>query len=188
MASGQRYEGVAEVLEAVGAQAGAAEAHGMLTGMLTGAEDTSQARWIAEVLADTEPRGEAARACLETLALLYDETATALADDAMGFEPLLPAEEEPLAERTRALAGWCSGFLFGLGRTEPGSDSDLPGEVREYLADMAEISRIAAEPDEEEDDEGSFTELMEYVRVGVLLCREHMGQATGIQTGEAGEA
>ncbi|MFP4648366.1 MAG: UPF0149 family protein [Halorhodospira sp.] len=183
MASGQRYAEVTEVLEAVGAQMGAAEAHGMLAGMLTGADDTSQARWIAEVLADTEPRGEAARSCLEMLALLYDETSTALADDAMGFEPMLPAEEEPLTERTRALASWCSGFLFGLGRTEPGADSELPAEVREYLTDMAEIARVAAEPAEDEDDEGSFTELIEYVRIGVLLCRESMGHPS-IETGE----
>ncbi len=178
MASGQRYADVAEVLEAVGAHAGAAEAHGMLTGMLTGAEEPTQAQWIAEVLADTEPRGEAARACLEMLSMLYDETVTELADDSMGFLPLLPSEEdEALAERSRALAGWCGGFLFGLGRTEPGSDSDLPAEVREYLTDMAEISRVAAEPDEEEEDEDAYTELVEYVRVGVLLCREHMGHS-----------
>jgi len=62
----------------------------MLTGMLTGAEEPSQAHWIAEVLADTEPRGEAARACLEMLSLLYDETVTELADDSMGFLPLAP--------------------------------------------------------------------------------------------------
>jgi len=47
--------------------------------------------------------------------------------------------------------------------------------VREYLADMAEISRVAAEPDDEEADEDAYTELVEYIRVGVLLCREHMG-------------
>ncbi|ABM61959.1 UPF0149 family protein [Halorhodospira halophila] len=175
MASGQRYQGVAEVLEAVGTPVGAAEAHGMLTGMLSGTGDAGQAHWIAEVLADTEPRGEAARACLETLTLLYDETATELADDAMGFAPLLPAEDEPFGDRVRALAAWSSGFLFGLGRTEPGEDTDLPAEVREFLSDLAEISRVAAEPAEDEDDEASYTELLEYIRVGVLLCREHMG-------------
>ncbi len=183
MASGQHYDSVAEVLEAVGAPVTAAEAHGMLTGMFTGAEDTSQARWIAEVLADTEPRGAAARACLETLAMLYDETAAELADDATGFQPLLPDDDErPLTERTRALASWCSGFLFGLGRTEPGSDADLPAEVREYLSDIAEIGRVAAEPSEEEDDEDAYNELLEYTRVGVLLCREHMGRPVSSST------
>ena len=147
----------------------------MLTGMLTGQEETSQARWIAEVLADTQPRGEEARACLETLALLYDETASELADDAMGFSPLVPSEDQPLPDRARAIAAWCGGFLFGLGRTEPGSDAQLPAEVREFLNDAAEISRVAAEPADDEDDEGAYTELVEYIRVGVLLCREHMG-------------
>ncbi|MBK1727494.1 UPF0149 family protein [Halorhodospira neutriphila] len=178
MSGGERYDGIAEALEAVGAHTGAAEAHGMLTGMLTGASDTSQARWIAEVLADTEPRGEAARACLETLALLYDETAAALADEELTFEPLLPTEEAALPERARALAGWCGGFLFGIGYTEPGEDASLPSQVREALTDLAEIARVAAEPEEGEEDEEAYAELLEYVRVAVLLCREHLSHPT----------
>lgn len=170
----ERYQSIEESLQDIGAHVGAAQSHGMLCGMLTGAEDTSQARWIAEVLADTEPRGEPARACLEMLTILYDETAAGLADDNFYFHPMLPAEQAPLTERSRALAGWCEGFLFGLGRSEPGSDSALPVDVREVLTDMGEIARVAAEPDEAEDGEESYAELVEYVRVAVLLCREHL--------------
>lgn len=170
----ERYESVEESLQAVGAHISAAESHGILCGMLTGAEDTSQARWIAEVLADTEPRGESARACLEILTILYDETAAGLADEGFEFHPMLPSEDAPLTERSRALAAWCGGFLFGLGRSEPGNDASLPANVREVLNDMAEIARLAAEPDEQEDDEEAYTELVEYVRVAVLLCRENM--------------
>ncbi|BAU56709.1 YecA family protein [Halorhodospira halochloris] len=170
----ERYDSVEESLQAVGAHVGAAESHGMLCGVLTGAQDTSQARWIADVLADTEPRGEAARACLEMLTILYDETAAGLADENFEFHPMLPGEHSSLPERSRALAAWCSGFLFGIGRSEPGSDSTLPANVREVLHDLSEIARVAAQPDDEEDDEESYAELVEYVRVAVLLCREHL--------------
>lgn len=181
----ERYAGVEEALREVGAHVGAAEGHGMLCGMLTATDDTSQAHWIAEVLADTQPRGETARHCLETLTLVYDETAAGLADAQFEFQPMLPGEESSLAERSQALAGWCSGFLFGLGYNQPGSDdASLPANVREALNDMAEIARVAAQPDEDEDDEDAYTELVEYIRVAVLLCREHLNpgsvQSSGV--------
>ncbi len=171
---GERYDSVTEILESVGAHMDAAESHGTLCGMLSGPKGAERAEWMAEVLADTEPRGEAARACLEALSMLFDETASWLADDSFGFDPLLPEDEVPLPVRARALAGWCQGFLYGLARTGPDADADLPPESREALSDMAEIARVAAAPDEDEDDEESYAELVEYVRVAVMLYREHV--------------
>lgn len=172
--TGTHHETVQDVLDGVGAEVGAAESHGMLCGMLSGPRDADRARWIAEVLADTEPKGEAARACLETLSLMYDETTAAFAEENFEFAPLLPDEEADLVSRTRAMGEWCRGFLFGVGYTQPGADSALPAEVREALSDLAEIARVASRPDEEEDDEEAYTEVLEYVRVAVLLCREHL--------------
>lgn len=171
------HETTQGVLEAVDAGMGAGEAHGMLCGMLSGPGSVDRAHWIAEVLAESEPRGEAARACLETLSLLYDETVTALGEEDFQLEPLVPDDTHPLAERTRALAAWCRGFLFGIGYTEPGRSADLPAEVREALADLSEIARVASEPDEAEDDEDAWSEVHEYVRVAALLCREHLAGA-----------
>lgn len=170
---GERYDSVTEILESIGARMDAAESHGTLCGMLSAPKGAEPAHWIAEVLEGAEPRGEAARACLEALSMLYDETAAWLTDDAFGFEPLLPEDSAPLPARARALAAWCQGFLYGLARGEPGYDAELPAEAREALSDLAEIARVAAAPDEDEDDEEAYTELVEYIRVAVMLYREH---------------
>lgn len=181
------YAPVEEALAAVEARLGAAEAHGRLCGMLTASGmQTECARWIAEVLEDTAPRGDAAKACLSVLSELYASTRDALDDPELGFRLLLPAETEPLAVRATALGAWCEGYLLGLGvgglQMEPG----MPGEVAEVLRDLGEISQVESDPEADEENEYAYEELVEYVRMGVLLIREHkhgfepaQGQAGG---------
>ncbi|MBK1733730.1 hypothetical protein CKO15_00215 [Halorhodospira abdelmalekii] len=179
MAWQERYEATTEVLTAVGGCVGAAESHGMLCGMLATGKEVTQADWIAEVLRNTQPHGTEARACLETLTLLYDETATGLAAEDFDFQLVLPADGAPLSDRTQALASWCNGFLFGLGRNRPDREEAVwPREVHEALGDMAEIARLTGEPtaavEVDEEEEEAYTELVEYVRIAVLLCREQL--------------
>ncbi len=84
----------------------------------------------------------------------------------MEFAPLLPDDDEPLAERATALAQWCQGFLYGLGTGRLNSIDELPGEVGEIVHDLTEISRATpGEEDPTEDDEQAYAELVEFVRV-----------------------
>jgi uncharacterized protein len=157
-----------------------AEAHGTLCGLLSaGAEDMPDA-WIQNTLADTEDysfggRGDAAT-LLETL---HIATVAALADDDMAFHLLLPADEVSLEARAAALGAWCSGFLYGLAARGLRPTEALPEELREILADFAEIGRAGvAEEEAEEAGEQAFVELVEYVRVAVQIVH-HECQAPG---------
>ena len=172
MSETDQYNRLSAALAEVGAETSAAEAQGMLCGMLSTPAEVDQARWIAEVLANTEPKGEPARTCLELLTELYDSTRRGFGDDDMSFTPLLPDDEAALAERAGALGAWCEGYIFGLGLGGLSSRSELPREAGEVVNDFSEIARVDTESDMGDEGEAAYTELVEYVRTGALLVRE----------------
>lgn len=159
-------------LQEVGSGVEAAEAHGCLCGALCVEHVFPAAEWAAEVLPDNVDEA-VARPIVDLLADLRDETLALLAGDDMDFQPLLPLDTEPLDARVRALAVWCSGFLYGLGRS--GALDRLPGDLDEILRDFSEISRAAAASDESGDEaERDYMELMEFVRASVQLSFEEL--------------
>lgn len=154
--------------------ADAAEAHGTLAGCLCGASGYRFEDWLKEIL----PEGRATGAATRHLRELYDATVTALIQPDMEFTPQLPDDEAPLEERTAALAHWCQGFLYGLGAGSIPDASELPGEVGEVVRDFIEISHAAVDAESgEESNENAYTELVEFVRVGVQLLFEELASA-----------
>ncbi|HET8700047.1 MAG TPA: UPF0149 family protein, partial [Nitrococcus sp.] len=125
------YEPLEQALAALEATSGAAAAHGRLCGMLSVSESADRARWIADVLEDTAPRGAAAKACLVLLSRLYEETREAMADPEFSLRVLLPSDAEPLAVRTAALGAWSEGYLSGLAVGGLTDEIGSAGEIRE---------------------------------------------------------
>lgn len=161
-----------------------AEAHGTLAGSLCTAVTYRFEDWLSEIFPDG--RAQAAGA-LATLQDIYAQTAESLVSVECGFELLLPEDEQPIDARTAALAQWCQGFLYGLGSRVIQDATSLPGEVGEVVRDLSEITRAAVDDqDDVETNENAFTELVEFVRVGVQLVfaelepvRGHSGLADG---------
>ncbi|MDZ7809097.1 MAG: YecA family protein [Arhodomonas sp.] len=183
MADTELYQQLDDALAAVDSDTSAAEAHGVLCGMLSGPEEPDRARWIAQVLEYAHARGDAARACLELLTQLFTDTTEEMADEELRFRPLLPSEEAPIGERSAALGRWCEGYLLGLPMGGLAGSEHRPREVDEVLRDFGEIARIEDDPDPDEDNEAAYAELVEYVRMGALLVQEH---ATASQRQPAG--
>lgn len=179
MTDADRYRALQTGLAEVAAEKTAPEAHGMLCGMLSTPGETEQARWIAEVLANTAPKGEPAERLLRALTDVFESTRTALGDGNLTFAPLLPPDDAPLTERATALGEWCEGFLFGLGLGGLTSRASLPSEAGEVVSDFGEIARVDAEADLGEAGESAYAELTEYVRMGALLVRENLVAAPG---------
>lgn len=150
--------------------ADAAEAHGLLCGALCthdryGAED-----WLADLAAERRTAVPAADAAL---ARLPGQAREALGSADFEFQPLLPADDVPLADRVAALAGWCGGFLYGFGTGSPDPATVAAGEVGEYLRDLADIAQARLEPGRsDEAGEGDLFELVEFVRAGAQLAYE----------------
>lgn len=149
----------------------AAEAHGTLVGALCAAR-CSLDDWLAEILPDGRPGQHAA----DPLREVFDATQGALLEGALAFQPLLPADDAPIGDRTSALGEWCQGFLYGLGAGAAVPDvSALQGEAAEVLRDMTEITHVDVDPaDGPETNEAAYAELVEFVRVGVQLLYEHL--------------
>lgn len=173
-----------------------AECHGVLCGLICRNSSVSHADYLAQ-LATLQLITEPDKALSELFADAHISTSQQLADMDMGFNLWLPDDDQPLHERTDALAQWCTGLLAGLGLG--GELPVLSQEATEALHDIRQIAKAAypqvgmtdaereqvlemeisfdEEPDEEvEDDENALMEIVEYARVVTLmLCEEMRG-------------
>jgi uncharacterized protein YgfB (UPF0149 family) len=165
------YDQIQQLLVQERSLAEAAEAHGTLTGCLCAASGYRLQDWLREIL----PEGRAAPETTAALEELFTATVGALVQPDMEFEPLLPADEQPIDVRTAALAQWCQGFLYGLGAGALADVSDLAGDAGEVVRDFIEISRAGVDASQgEESNEAAYAELVEFVRVGVQLLFEEL--------------
>ena len=106
----------------------------------------------------------------------------------MDFMPLIPDDSEVLGARLEAVAQFTAGFLSGFGAsfssasydhesmTSRVTRDDLPLEVQEILHDFASISGLDDAAEGDEQDEVSFMEIFEYVRVASVLALTLMPQ------------
>lgn len=173
MSSQVRHSDLQDALRRADANAGAAEAHGILCGMLCAEQGADRAAWFAEVLGEQPARGNLlARDATDQLDALLNDTLAQLGDGMLGLRLLLPDDERPLPERVAALGAWCEGFLLGIARAR--RDGAEPSEeTRELLSDLVEITKVdPQELDDGQEDERSYAEVVEYVRMGVLLAFE----------------
>ena len=169
------FQDLDETLRRAGAACDAAESHGMLCGALCAGLDNDRP-WIDHILDEAGGSAEAQQACRKSLAALRDSTHALLAGGSLEFAPVLPDDETGLGDRTDALGEWCQGFLFGLGlagtRLKP---TEMSEETNEVLKDLGQIAQAGFEGEEgNEDDETAYTEVVEYVRVGVQLLYEEL--------------
>lgn len=144
----------------------ASEMHGALSGMLCTNPGLAYESWLQALFA--EEIGALNEGDHDVLRKLYESTRAELTASDLSFELLLPDDEDSLAERARALGNWCQGFLFGL--AQQAGERHWSEESEEVLRDFAEISRLVSEGSSEEDEE-AYTEIAEYVRMGVQLIR-----------------
>lgn len=153
-----------------------AELHGVLSGRISGGQkmDNDQllalvAEWLEEDVERIEDMGD-------MLPELYAYTREQICTHGFEFHPILPADEIELNQRLEALGEWCQGFLYGLGNSGLSIETELAGDIADALRDLAAISQIGLlEEDEDEEDEVSYAELVEYVRVAVLLVHAELG-------------
>lgn len=169
--SAHNFDDLQRALVQARALTDAAEAHGTLVGSLCASRFTL-ADWLAEIL----PEGRADGMAADSLREVFAETANALVEGAMAFQPLLPADDAPIGDRTSALGEWCQGFLYGLGTGVAVPDpASLSGDAAEVLRDMTQITQVDVDPaDDDESNEAAYAELVEFVRVGVQVLFDHL--------------
>jgi len=161
-------------LNAADAEGGASEAQGLLAGIICAGGKSEPALWLAHLLGENT-LSAAANEVSEQLTSLQTDILRQFNDDAFGFAPLLPDDDLPLSVRTEALSQWCGGFLYGLALGGIREDVEMPENVSEVMKDFYEIShaRFAYETTDDAD-EAAYMEIVEYVRMSVLLLHEEL--------------
>ncbi len=150
---------------------GAGELHGSLTGYLCAGGSAGAQEWLQALQLDDPGTLPA-----QLAATLYEDCRRQLDDPDFGFQPLLPDEDAPLAERAEALVAWCRGFLGGAGLA--GLDArSLSDDADEILRDFAGIAASRLDYTDDEEDEAALAEVQEFVRIGVLLLQRELADA-----------
>jgi yecA family protein len=169
------YEHLERQLARVGLEFGAAEAHGLLCGLLCSGQKDAQQRWLDQLLEETADGDLLVNECRRALDELYRHTKSELHDPGLGLRPLLPEDNQPLHQRAIALSEWCQGFLYGLGLS--GLDQKrLSTATRDALQDLSQITRMDIKAlDESEQDEEDLVEISEFVWVAAMLLFQDLG-------------
>lgn len=174
MASLPDYMSLQETLHNIDATMEASEAHGALCGILCAQGSADINIWQQHVAGMEEGRTVAIEKVADELQQMYLATIAALNNEVAEFECLLADDEEKLADRVHSLAFWCQGFLYGLAVGGINKDSKLPEDSTELVADLIEISRVVFDDEDVDSSEEDYMELVEFVRVGVLLINEEL--------------
>jgi uncharacterized protein len=153
----------------------ASELHGSLCGYLCAGGAAGTDAWCEalalEALQDVISDDAGARS---QFGKFFDLARSQLMDPQLIFEPLLPADDDRVMARANALVEWCRGFVGGLGLAGNDAAEELSDNAREVLADLSRIAASDLESGDNDDDENDFTEVFEYVRVGVMLLQSEL--------------
>lgn len=171
-------------LERLDADIDAAEYHGILCGLLCSSPEPEKTTWREKILPAAQEGDVLAQESLKILDALYLSTLQELNNSDFDFHLLLPDDDDPLSLRSQSLGSWCHGFLMGLSIGGVTDYDSLPEECTELVHDFLQISNIDEDQlDESEDNEVSFAELVEYVRMGTLLINEELMSGTSSTAG-----
>lgn len=170
-----KYAAVADLMEQHELMATAVEAHGVICGLVCGGVVLDDKSWLPpfnDLINDGFGLPAPVR---QVMTDLYHEIVESLMAQ-KGVELLLPSDEAPLDERIDALVDWSQAFLAGFGVVQQ-ELSKASEELQEMIQDIASITQVSAEFDQEDDEnEASFLVLYEHVRLGVMMAFEEFGK------------
>lgn len=149
-----------------------AELHGVLCAMISGQPAVTIGVWLTASLGEPVTQGYLNQDTAQLMETLFKQTTSQLDADQFEFQLLLPDDEQALSRRIEALVHWGSGYLSGLGHLGLKDFSDWPSDASEFVADLSEITKADFTGADDSPDEDSWTELVEYARVGVMLVYE----------------
>ncbi|HRJ53859.1 MAG TPA: UPF0149 family protein [Candidatus Thiothrix moscowensis] len=167
------YAALERALGRVENDVSAAEIHGVCCGMLVVDQASSQDVWLGHVL-QGDPQNFHFQEVRTLLRQLFIVTRQQMNDSGMGFELFLP-DDDDLEAQVEAMQEWCQGFSYGLAAAGIRDMKKLPTDSREWAEDVVRIgSSGELDLDNEEESENALAEILEYLRVGVLMMVEEM--------------
>lgn len=161
------------ILDGIDPQHNASELHGLVCGYQCAGSRWQKEDWY-KVLDDWFAVPALPADLHQKLAPVAAESLKQLASEELSFNLILPPSDQALSLRTIGMTSWSRGFLAGFGLSGKYQEKDLSADVAEFLHDLAAISQM----DEQVDDDGEadFYEVEEYIRMGVLLIFTECGE------------
>lgn len=142
--------------------------HGIICGILSGKVDNPSS--LNQLV-----KSENNKKLRNAVEALYEVSKKQLNDFLFELKLLLPADSANLSARAEAITLWCQGFLTGLKMADIPIESREPGEATEAINDLIEITKMNYEEVVANDeDETAFVELVEYVRMAVILIYQEL--------------
>ncbi len=169
-----KYEQIKDILAKMDSPYSPEDSHGMLCAMLIVNNSLRCNRWLDEICTLTQFNQPSAIEERSLLEALFSHTRQELNDALLDFSLLIPEGTDNLSGRVVALKKWCEGFLFGLALAGIKDISKLPGDSFEVLQDIVAISQASEDDEEDEMNEVAYNDILEYVRVGILLINEEL--------------
>ena len=151
-----------------------AESHGLLCGLFSAWPNLEWGQFKIACKARELP-AEFDDESSSVMQALLESSRIQLNDPDLAVGLWLPGDDEPLPVRTAALAAWCSGYLTGLTESCGPCLMQVSDDVTEVVTDLGEISQAIATADSEDEvEESAFEEIVEFVRVAILLVQEEL--------------
>jgi uncharacterized protein YgfB (UPF0149 family) len=142
-----------------------AQVHGFICGLLCATSGKSDNSWHNTLLGDKKDRH-----AREMLQQIFESSFHLISEFSFEFTLLLPEDKASIHLRTEALGSWCQGFLAGLKHGRFPIENREPSEITDTLNDILEIAQVNYEElDANDEDEMAYFELLEYVRLAVLM-------------------
>lgn len=161
----------------------AAEAHGLICGFICAGNKMDGRSWLDPILGSAQNEDkEILASCKLILLELYEISCIKLQSFDFDFELLLPDDEQSLQCRAEALSHWCQGFIIAINRAGINEADMRTQDAKEALKHIFEISKLNYDTiDVTEKDEQAYAEVMEYVRMAVLMVYSEIAveQETG---------
>lgn len=174
------YDVLNDALQRCGASWKAAQAHGLFSSRLAVSGSNGHTQSLSQVLEGSDESDALRKECEDMLAALWLATHSAFSERQSAFEPLLADDGDSAAIRTEAVAHWCEGYLHGLvsGDHEAALRERLAAEpLADIIKDILQITRAAVdENDDDESNEESYVEIIEYLRVAAQLVYEELAE------------
>ncbi len=107
---------------------------------------------------------------------LLSNSAAGLAQTENSLTFMLPHDDENIAIRIEALIDWCEGFLDGVNKANLSEQFLNNPLVKEVLSDIERIKSVSTDVLDNEENEKDYVEVVEFIRVSVLLIYEQAKQ------------
>jgi len=162
------YERVEEVLADSECETSAAELQAILCGMLAAGLKPDDKAWLTLLIDIVNDGRELTSAAKELIRHLFNWTHRQMNQQDSLAPTLLPDDSYPAIDQLQALAEWCQGFLLGFG-LQMGNQTIHTPEIKESLTDLAEISQLQLEAEENEETRMALFTLTEHIKVAVQV-------------------